>query len=143
MKNKSNIKVKIPKALFELYKKENSKIDSKGVLREMLKNQLRGMLTEMDQPGIQNTADEKFLKKTIDTNPIAKQALGRIGANNELDDAFKTLISHFTLKGSPKSTIMSALKAAMNDIEPTGNSITTNPADLKEGVKKVIRIKKK
>ncbi len=47
MKNESNIKVRIPKALYELYKKENNGIDSKGVLKEMLKNQLKGMLTEV------------------------------------------------------------------------------------------------
>lgn len=46
MKKESNIKVRIPKALYELYKKENNVNSGKEVLREMLKNQLKGMLTE-------------------------------------------------------------------------------------------------
>ena len=40
MKNQSNIKVRIPKALFELFRKEYGVTDSKGVLKEMLKSQL-------------------------------------------------------------------------------------------------------
>ncbi len=47
MKNESNIKVRIPKALYELYKKEGNAKTGKEVLREMLKNQLKGMLTEV------------------------------------------------------------------------------------------------
>jgi len=143
MKNQSNIKVKIPKALFELYKKENSKIDSKGVLREMLKNQLKGMLeeaTEQTPVTLQNTGDETNLQKAIDKNPTMKQSLSKINSANELDGALETITSYFGLQNMPKTTLLAAFKAALNNKAPEDSNITTS---LKEGVKKVIRIKKK
>jgi uncharacterized membrane-anchored protein len=143
MKSQSNIKVRIPKALFELYKKENSKIDSKGVLREMLKNQLKGMIaeaTEETPAGLVNTSDEKNLQKAVDKNPTVKQYLGKIGSTNELDGALETIISQFGLQNMPKNSIISALKSALNSLAPNDNNVSSS---LKEGVKKVIRIKKK
>jgi hypothetical protein len=143
MKNQSNIKVKIPKALFELYKKENSKIDSKGVLREMLKNQLKGMLleaTEQMPVDLKNTGDETNLQKALDKNPSVKQYLGKIGSANELDGALETITSYFGLQNMPKTTLIAAFKAALNHKAPQDSNISTS---LKEGVKKVIRIKKK
>jgi len=143
MKNQSNIKVKIPKALFELYKKGNSKIDSKGVLKEMLKNQLKGMLeeaTDQSPVTLQNTGDETNLQKAIDKNPTIKQYLGKIGSANELDGALETITSYFGLQNMPKTTLLAAFKAALNNKAPEDSNITTS---LKEGVKKVIRIKKK
>jgi len=143
MKNQSNIKVKIPKALFELYKKGNSKIDSKGVLKEMLKNQLKGMLEEAtDQTPVtlQNTGDETNLQKAIDKNPTMRQSLSKINSANELDGALETITSYLGLQNMPKTTLLAAFKAALNNKAPEDSNITTN---LKEGVKKVIRIKKK
>ena len=143
MKNQSNIKVKIPKALFELYKKGNSKIDSKGVLKEMLKNQLKGMLeeaTDQSPVTLQNTGDETNLQKTIDKNPTMRQSLSKINSANELDGALETITSYFGLQNMPKTTLLAAFKAALNSKAPEDSNITTS---LKEGVKKVIRIKKK
>jgi hypothetical protein len=143
MKNQSNIKVKIPKALFELYKKGNSKIDSKGVLKEMLKNQLKGMLeeaTEQTPVTLQNTGDETNLQKAIDKNPTMRQSLSKINSANELDGALETITSYFGLQNMPKTTLLAAFKAALNNKAPEDSNITTS---LKEGVKKVIRIKKK
>lgn len=153
MKNQSNIKVRIPKALFELYKKESGAIDSKGVLREMLKNQLKGMLTESAEEkeeveeqapvSIKNTGDEQNLQKAVDKNPMVKQYLGKIGSTNELDGALETIISQFGLQNMPKANIIAALKTALNDIAPKDNNVTTGAEKLQEGAKKVIRIKKK
>jgi len=143
MKNQSNIKVKIPKALFELYKKGNSKIDSKGVLKEMLKNQLKGMLeeaTDQSPVTLQNTGDETNLQKAIDKNPTMRQSLSKINSANELDGALETITSYLGLQNMPKTTLLAAFKAALNNKAPEDSNITTN---LKEGVKKVIRIKKK
>jgi len=143
MKNQSNIKVKIPKALFELYKKGNSKIDSKGVLREMLKNQLKGMLeeaTDQSPVTLQNTGDETNLQKAIDKNPTMRQSLSKINSANELDGALETITSYLGLQNMPKTTLLAAFKAALNNKAPEDSNITTS---LKEGVKKVIRIKKK
>jgi hypothetical protein len=143
MKNQSNIKVKIPKALFELYKKGNSKIDSKGVLKEMLKNQLKGMLeeaTDQSPVTLQNTGDETNLQKAIDKNPTMRQSLSKINSANELDGALETITSYLGLQNMPKTTLLAAFKAALNNKAPEDSNITTS---LKEGVKKVIRIKKK
>jgi len=143
MKNQSNIKVKIPKALFELYKKGNSKIDSKGVLKEMLKNQLKGMLeeaTDQSPVTLQNTGDETNLQKAIDKNPTMRQSLSKINSANELDGALETITSYLGLQNMPKTTLLAAFKAALNNKAPEESNITTS---LKEGVKKVIRIKKK
>ena len=151
MKNQSNIKVRIPKALFELFRKEYGVTDGKGVLKEMLKSQLTGMLTESTEEevdeaaavGIKNTGDETNLQKAVDKNPTIKQYLGKIGANNELDGALATIIHEFGLQNMPKSTIITALKTALEDLAPKSNSITTADTKLQEGAQKVIRIRKK
>jgi hypothetical protein len=152
MKNQSNIKVRIPKALFELFRKEYGVTDSKGVLKEMLKSQLTGMLTESTEeevdeaaaPNIKDTGDESNLQKALDKNPTIKQYLGKIGANNEIDGALATMIDEFGLQNMPKSTIITALKTALENLAPKSNSITTvGDKKLQEAAKKVIRIRKK
>jgi len=143
MKNQSNIKVRIPKALFELFRKEYGVTDSKGVLKEMLKSQLIGMLeeaTEQTPVTLQNTGDETNLQKAIDKNPTMRQSLSKINSANELDGALETITSYFGLQNMPKTTLLAAFKAALNNKAPEDSNITTS---LKEGVKKVIRIKKK
>ncbi len=145
MKNESNIKVRIPKALYELYKKEHNGIDSKGVLKEMLKNQLKRMLTEAEEEveissDLANTTDEKTLEKRIKDNSAVSQALGNIGTGSEIDGALRAVIPNFKLQKMPKSNIIDALKRALHSMSPEDNTVSTG---LNEGVKKVIRIKKK
>jgi hypothetical protein len=146
MKNQSNIKVRIPKALFELYRRESNSQSGKEVLREMLKNQLKGMLTEADtkMPAFKgDTADEKNLEKTINNNSSVKQALSRIETPNELDDTFEVLLDKLGLKNVNKSTVIAAFKKALEDIAPEGNTVSTVGDALNEGSNKVARKKKK
>lgn len=147
MKNQTNIKVRIPKALYELYKKENNAKTGKEVLREMLKTQLTGMLTESLEEEMaamaSNTADEKNLSKSLDKSPLVKQAMGRINSTNELDGSLETLISNLGLQNMPKSSILTAIKKALEDLAPKTNVISTGEKALNEGTNKVARKKKK
>jgi len=109
----------------------------------MLKNQLKGMLeeaTDQSPVTLQNTGDETNLQKAIDKNPTMRQSLSKINSANELDGALETITSYLGLQNMPKTTLLAAFKAALNNKAPEDSNITTN---LKEGVKKVIRIKKK
>lgn len=97
--------------------------------------QLAGLITEsevkeaapeMDAPSVDlsNTPDEVMLGKAIEANSTLKSKLATISSASELDGFFKILLSYTQLSAISKSTIMSSLKKALDDMsaEP---SITT------------------
>jgi hypothetical protein len=92
----------------------------------IVENEVKEAAPEMGAPVItlNNTPDEVMLGKSIEANSTLKSKLATIGSPSELDGFFKTLLSYTQLSAVSKSTIMSSLKKALDDMsaEP---SITT------------------
>jgi hypothetical protein len=89
-------------------------------------NEVKEAAPEMDALSVDlsNTPDEVMLGKAIEANSTLKSKLATIGSASELDGFFKILLSYTQLSAISKSTIMSSLKKALDDMsaEP---SITT------------------
>ena len=92
----------------------------------IVENEVKEAAPEMGAPAatLNNTPDEVMLGKAIEANTTLKSKLATIGSPSELDGFFKILLSYTQLNAVSKSTIMSSLKKALDDMsaEP---SITT------------------
>ena len=72
-----------------------------------------------------NTSDEKKLEDAIKQSSYIKSRLENIGTIQELDGFFKTVLSFTSIDDISKTNLITALRKAMEDINPGSPTITT------------------
>ena len=83
------------------------------------------MVREMAKPGITNTPDETNLKKAVGIAPNVVAKLKLINQPTELDGTFELVLDYSELKNVSKSTVIAALKRAMDELSPDSQAINT------------------
>jgi hypothetical protein len=89
------------------------------------RSKIRSMVREMIKPGITNTPDETNLGKAMEKAPNIIAKLKLINQPTELDGTFKLVLDYSELKNISKSTIIAALKRAMDELNPDSQTVNT------------------
>jgi hypothetical protein len=92
---------------------------------KLTRGKLKEMVREMVKPEVANTPDETNLGKAIGAATNVKAKLKLINQPTELDGTFELTLDYSDLKDIPKSTIMAALKRAMDQLSPETSTINT------------------
>lgn len=110
---------------FDLHKYlRNNPLLAESVDNRLTKKKLKEMVREMAK-GTMNTPDETNLNKAIGNAPNVVAKLSFINQPTELDGAFEIMLDFSELKNVPKSTIMAALKRAMDNLSPDSQAVNT------------------
>lgn len=92
---------------------------------KVTKSQIKDMVREMVGKETTNTPDETNLGKAIGKSPNVVAKLNLINQPTELDGTFKLIIDYSELKNISKSTIIAALKRAMDELSPDSQTVNT------------------
>jgi hypothetical protein len=110
---------------FDLHKYlRNNPLLTESVDNKLTKKKVKEMVREMAK-GTINTPDETNLNKAIGNAPNVVAKLSFIGQPTELDGFFKIALDFSELKNISKSTIIAALKRAMDELGPDSQTINT------------------
>ena len=110
---------------FDLHKYlRNNPLLTESVDNKLTKKKVKEMVREMAK-GTINTPDETNLNKAIGNAPNVVAKLSFIGQPTELDGFFKITLDFSELKNVSKSTIIAALKRAMDELSPDSQTINT------------------
>jgi hypothetical protein len=92
---------------------------------KVTKSQIKDMVREMVGKETTNTPDETNLGKAVGKSPNVVAKLSLINQPTELDGTFKLVLDYSELKNISKSTIMAALKRAMDELSPDSQTVNT------------------
>jgi hypothetical protein len=92
---------------------------------KVTKSQIKDMVREMVGKETTNTPDETNLDKAVGKSPNVVAKLSLINQPTELDGTFKLVLDYSELKNISKSTIMAALKRAMDELSPDSQTVNT------------------
>ncbi len=110
---------------FDLHKYlRNNPLLTESVDNKLTKKKVKEMVREMAK-GTINTPDETNLNKAIGNAPNVVAKLSFINQPTELDGAFKVALDFSELKNVSKSTVIAALKRAMDELSPDSQAINT------------------
>jgi hypothetical protein len=111
---------------FDLHKYlKNNPLLAESTDNKLTRGKLKEMVREMVKPEVANTPDETNLGKAIGAATNVKAKLKLINQPTELDGTFELTLDYSDLKDIPKSTIMAALKRAMDQLSPETSTINT------------------
>jgi len=111
---------------FDLHKYlKNNPLLAESTNNKLTRGKLKEMVREMVKPEVTNTPDEKNLEKAIIAALNVVNKMEFISQSSELDGAFKILLDYAELKNISKSTIIAALKRAMDQLSPETSAINT------------------
>jgi len=111
---------------FDLHKYlKNNPLLAESTNNKLTRGKLKEMVREMVKPEVTNTPDEKNLEKAIIAALNVVNKMEFISQASELDGAFKILLDYAELKNISKSTIIAALKRAMDQLSPETSAINT------------------
>ena len=111
---------------FDLHKYlRNNPLLAESVDNKLTRGKIREMVREMAKPGVTNTPDETNLGKAVGTAPNVVAKLKLINQPTELDGTFELVLDYSELKDVSKSTIMAALKRAMDELSPDSQAVNT------------------
>jgi len=111
---------------FDLHKYlKNNPLLAESTNNKLTRGKLKEMVREMVKPEVSNTPDETNLGKAIGAATNVKAKLKLINQPTELDGTFELTLDYSDLKDIPKSTIMAALKRAMDELSPETSTINT------------------
>ena len=111
---------------FDLHKYlRNNPLLAESTDNKLTRGKIREMVREMAKPGVTNTPDETNLGKAVGTAPNVVAKLKLINQPTELDGTFELVLDYSELKDVSKSTIMAALKRAMDELSPDSQAINT------------------
>ena len=111
---------------FDLHKYlKNNPLLAESMDNKLTRGKLKEMVREMVKPEVANTPDETNLGKAIGAATNVKAKLKLINQPTELDGTFELTLDYSDLKDIPKSTIMAALKRAMDQLSPETSTINT------------------
>jgi hypothetical protein len=111
---------------FDLHKYlRNNPLLAESVDNKLTRGKIKEMVREMAKPGITNTPDETNLGKAVGIAPNVVAKLKLINQPTELDGTFELVLDYSELKDVSKSTIMAALKRAMDELSPDSQAVNT------------------
>ena len=111
---------------FDLHKYlKNNPLLAESTDNKLTRGKIREMVREMAKPGVTNTPDETNLGKAVGTAPNVVAKLKLINQPTELDGTFELVLDYSELKDVSKSTIMAALKRAMDELSPDSQAVNT------------------
>jgi len=111
---------------FDLHKYlRNNPLLAESTDNKLTRGKIKEMVREMAKPGITNTPDETNLGKAVGIAPNVVAKLKLINQPTELDGTFELVLDYSELKNISKSTIIAALKRAMDELSPDSQAINT------------------
>lgn len=111
---------------FDLHKYlRNNPLLAESTDNKLTRGKIKEMVREMAKPGITNTPDETNLKKAVGIAPNVVAKLKLINQPTELDGTFELVLDYSELKNVSKSTVIAALKRAMDELSPDSQAINT------------------
>ena len=110
---------------FDLHKYlRNNPLLAESVDNRLTKKKLKEMVREMAKE-VENTPDETNVGKALNVAPNVVAKLKLINQPTELDGTFKLVLDYSELKDISKSTIVAALRRALEELEPDSQTINT------------------
>lgn len=110
---------------FDLHKYlRNNPLLAESVDNRLTKKKLKEMVREMAKD-VKNTPDETNFEKSLNAAPNVVAKLKLINQPTELDGTFKLVLDYSELKNISKTTIVAALRRALEELEPDSQTINT------------------